>query len=263
MSDQLCHCRIDSAGTATISLNRPDVHNAIDERLVNSLLDSLKSVDENSAVRTVILASNGKYFCAGIDLNWMARSAAYSRTENRVDALRIMELMQTLYNLSKPTIAMIKGPAYGGGVGLVACCDIAIASERAAFCFSEVRLGLIPSVISPYVVKKLGDRAVRRYFLTGEVFNAEEARRIGLVHEISDENDLHTRVDEIVQALRAGGPIAQTRTKKLLDDVSNNPLTDSLLRKTAQWIADVRQCEEAKEGIQAFLEKRDPQWALE
>lgn len=261
MSEQPYLFEIERSEIATISLNRPEVHNALDESMVTALVDILHSIDRDTNIRLLVLKSTSKNFCAGVDLNWMKRSASNTRTENRNDALKLLELIKSLHSLSKPTLALVNGAAYGGGAGLVACCDIAIAASNARFGFSEVRLGLIPSIISPFVIRKIGDPAARRYFLTGENFSAEEARRIGLVQEISEADQLESKANDIFQAIKAGGPEAQSRTKKLLDDIANSPLTESLLRKTAQWIADVRQDDEAKAGIKAFFEKRNPPWA--
>lgn len=260
MTEPPCYSRIDPSGTATITLNRPKVHNALDEAIVSALIDSLNELDRDPSVRAVILASSNKTFCAGVDLKWMQHSAQQSYAENLQDALNLAELMRTLHNLSKPTIALVGGAAYGGGVGLVACCDIAIASERARFCFSEVRLGLIPSVINPYVVRAIGERAARRYCLTAEIFRAEEAHHIGLVHEVVSDDKLAAKSTVMTGALMAGGPAALSATKKLVNDSHTVSLDNAVLQSTAEQIATVRSSEEAKEGVGAFLEKRQPAW---
>ena len=179
--------------------------------------------------------------------------------EDRV-ALKLAELMRTLHSHFKPTIALVTGATYGGGIGLVACCDIALASQDAHFCFSEVRLGLIPSVISPYVVRAIGERTARRYFLTAEHFDAQEAYRIGLVHNVETEGNLKERLNTFTDSLIAGGPCALTRTKELVDEIATVPLDDALVQKTAEWITQVRESPEAKEGISAFMEKRTSSW---
>ncbi|CAN0457782.1 unnamed protein product, partial [Phaeothamnion confervicola] len=196
-------------GIATVRMNRPDVHNAFDDALIVALTAEMRRLDHLPQVRVIVLAANGKSFSAGADLNWMRRMAKYSQEENLRDAVALANLMRTLDGVQKPTIARVQGSAFGGGVGLVACCDIAIASTQALFCLSEVRLGLIPSVISPYVIAAIGERAARRYFLTAERFDAAEARRIGLVHEVVDEGALDETVASIAGHLVKGGPKAQ------------------------------------------------------
>lgn len=260
MIEQTCLQRFDSSGIATITLNRPDVHNALDENTVNLLLKYLLELEENAAVRAVVLSSSGNNFCAGADLNWMQNSDKQLTEGKDPVAQKLAELMSTLHNLYKPTIALVHGAVYGGGAGLVACCDIALASRSAHFCFSEVRLGLIPAVISPYVVRAIGERTALRYFLTAEHFDAAEAYRIGLVHEVTSEDTLEANVNKITDMLIAGGPFALTRTKKLLDDVAIVPLDNSIILKTTEWIADVLQTPEAQEGMKAFLQKRKPAW---
>ena len=260
MIEQTCLQRIDPDGIATITLNRPDVHNALDENTVNLLLKYLQEMEENTSVRAVVLSSRGTNFCAGADLKWMQSSNSQLTEGKDPVAHKLAELMSTLHNLYKPTIALVNGAVYGGGAGLVACCDIALASRSAHFCFSEVRLGLIPAVISPYVVRAIGERTARRYFLTAEHFDAAEAYRIGLVHEVAGEATLPAIVNKITNALIAGGPCALTRTKELLDEVTIAPLDKSIMLKTTEWIADVRQTPEAQEGMKAFLQKRKPSW---
>jgi methylglutaconyl-CoA hydratase len=248
-------------GIAILTLNRPDIHNAFDDVLIADMTSALRDLDGDADVRVVVLSANGKSFSAGADLNWMRRMAGYTEVQNFKDALALATLMSTLNNLSKPTVARVHGPAYGGGVGLVACCDIAVASHGAAFALSEARLGLIPSVISPYVIAAIGERMARRYFLTAERFDAAEAYRIGLVHDlVVDEDSLDDAINEIVGSLLASGPIAQAEAKKLIAVVANKPIDESLMRETATRIARVRASPEGKEGIAAFLEKRTPTW---
>ncbi len=260
MLEQPCLLKFDPSGVATLSLNRPDMHNALDEATVNLLIKHLDELEENTSVRAIVLSSTGRNFCAGADLKWMLNSDQnIAEGEDRV-GLKLAGLMRTLHSHFKPTIALITGATYGGGIGLVACCDIALARQDAHFCFSEVRLGLIPSVISPYVVRAIGERAARRYFLTAEHFDAKEAYRIGLVHHVVEENDLQECLNKITDSLIAGGPCALTRTKELVDEIARVPLSDELNQKTAEWISEVRKNPEAKEGISAFMEKRTASW---
>lgn len=258
MSEQSCLLKINTDGIATLSLNRPNVRNALDEATVTLLINHLHDLEENTLVRAIVLSSTGKNFCAGADLKWMLDSGG--ATNEDPIGQKLAELMQALHNHLKPTIALVTGAAYGGGAGLVACCDIALASENARFCFSEVRLGLIPSVISPYVIRAIGERRARRYFLTAESFNAEEACRIGLIHDVVLESKLQERLHKINSSLIAGGPCALTRTKKLVTEVTAVPLDDDLIRRTSEWIAEVRKTPEAQEGISAFIQKRTVSW---
>jgi len=249
-----------SEGIATIRMNRPEVHNAFDDVLIAALTAELRRLDELPEARVIVLAANGKSFSAGADLNWMRRMANYSREENLRDAMALAELMRTLDGIKKPTIARVQGAAFGGGVGLIACCDIAIASTEAGFSLSEVRLGLIPSVISPYVIAAIGEREARRYFLTAERFDAVEARRIGLVHEVVASGALDATVAKIAEHLLKGGPQAQAAAKKLIADVSRRPMDDDLSAETARRIAAIRVEKEGQEGLAAFFEKRPPAW---
>ena len=248
-------------GRATVTLNRPDVHNAFDDKLIALLTRELDALDRNPTVGVVVLAAAGKSFCAGADLKWMRRMAEYSEAENQADAEALAALMKTLNRLSKPTVAEVQGAAYGGGVGLICCCDIAIASEAAQFSISEVKLGLIPSVISPYVVAVIGERQARRYALGAETFDAIEAKRIGLVHEVTAAEDLQAAVDAMVEALLANGPAAMVETKDQIAGVANRPVDDRLIAATAVRIARIRVSDEGREGVAAFLEKRKPGWA--
>ncbi|MEX1206553.1 MAG: enoyl-CoA hydratase-related protein [Dongiaceae bacterium] len=247
-------------GVATIRLNRPDVHNAFDDALIAELTGALRAVAAESDVRAVVLAAAGKSFSAGADLNWMRRMAGASIVENEADARALADLMRTLRDLAKPTVAVVQGPAYGGGVGLVAACDIAIAADSATFALSEVRLGLIPAVVSPYVIAAIGARAARRYFLTGERFGAAEALRLGLVHSVVPADQLEQTLGEVVAALREGGPLAQAAAKRLVADVAGRPIDAALAAETARRIAEIRAGAEGKEGVGAFLDKREPAW---
>ncbi len=247
-------------GVATIALNRPEVHNAFDDRLIAELTAELRHLDDASDVRVVVLAANGKSFSAGADLNWMKRMAGYTEAENLRDAVALADLMRTLAGISKPTLARVQGAALGGGIGLVACCDIAVASSEASFSLSEVRLGLIPAVISPYVTRAIGRRAAQRYFLTAERFPAQEAHRIGLVHEVVRIEDLDRSVARIAAALLKCGPKAIASAKRLIVDVSDRPIDKVLIEETARRIATVRVGPEGQEGLAAFLDKRKPAW---
>ena len=248
-------------GVATIRMNRPDVHNAFDDALIAALTAELRRMEQLPEARAIVLAANGKSFSAGADLNWMRRMAKYSKEENLSDAMALAGLMRCLDGLKKPTVARVQGAAFGGGVGLVACCDIAIASTEASFSLTEVRLGLIPSVISPYVIAAIGEREARRYFLTAERFDAMEARRIGLVHDVVDSGALDEAVANIVGQLLKGGPQALAAAKKLIADVSRRPMDDALSAETARRIAAIRIESEGQEGLAAFMEKRPPAWA--
>ena len=251
---------MDEHGRATITLNRPEMHNAFDDTLINALTEELKRLDRDANVRVVMLAARGKSFSSGADLNWMRRMADYSFEENLSDAMGLAELMKTLANLSKPTIALVQGAAIGGGVGLVACCDIALASVNAVFCLSEVKLGLIPAVISPYVAGAIGSRATRRYFITAETFDAGEAHRLGLVHEVVAPEQLAARAERLSLLLLQNGPRAMALVKELVNEVALSYLDDDLIADTAERIAEARASEEGREGLSAYLEKRKPSW---
>jgi methylglutaconyl-CoA hydratase len=245
---------------ATVTLNRPELHNAFDDRLIHELTHALEKIGRDPAVRVVVLRGAGKSFSAGADLNWMKRMASYTEADNMRDAVAMANLMHTLAALPRPTIARVQGAALGGGVGLVACCDIAIAAEEAVFSLSEVRLGLIPSVISPYVMRAIGRRAAHRYFLTAERFSAADALRIGLVHEVAASSELDRRVSAVIAELMKGGPHALAAAKQLISDVAQARLDDALVAETARRIAAIRVSPEGREGIAAFLEKRKPGW---
>jgi len=251
---------IDGRGAATVWLNRPEVHNAFDDTLIATLTGELRRVEADEKVRVVVLAGRGKSFSAGADLGWMKRMAGYTEAENRRDAEALAELLRTLNFLGKPTIAAVQGNAYGGGVGLVACCDIAVAVEAASFALTEVRLGLTPATISPYVVAAIGERQARRYFLTAEAFNAHEAQRIGLVHQTCKPDELPLIVAQIIDSLVACGPAAQAAAKDLVRRVARAPVDAGTIADTARRIAEIRVSPEGREGIAAFLEKRKATW---
>ena len=251
---------IDEFGRATVTMNRPELHNAFDDTLIASLTAALRELEADPDVRLVILSGSGRSFSAGADLSWMRRMADYSLEENLAEALSLAGLMKTLDRLKKPTIAMVQGAAFGGGVGLVACCDVAIGSQRAAFCLSEVKLGLIPAVISPYVVAAIGPRAARRYFQSAEMFDAAEAHRLGLLHQVAGEDELSSAVDKLSMALLKNGPASMAAAKDLVARVSRGPLDGEMIEDTAGRIAAARASAEGREGLTAFLEKRNPSW---
>lgn len=252
---------VDKQGIATITLNRPELHNAFDDVLIKNLTQELKRLESDSKVGVILLVANGKSFSAGADLNWMRRMANYSMEENVRDAMALANLMQALNQLKKPTIALVQGAAFGGGVGLVACCDIAIASEQASFCLSEVKIGLIPAVISPYVIAAIGERAARRYFLSAERFDVKEAHRLGLVHEVVAGDKLMETGQQFAENLLKNSPQAMQKTKQLIARVSRSEIDSALIQETVNAIAEVRVSKEGQEGLTAFLEKRDPSWS--
>jgi methylglutaconyl-CoA hydratase len=249
-----------SGPIAHVALNRPDVHNAFDETLIAELTHVVRTLDADASIRVLVLEGRGKSFCAGADLNWMKKMAGFSHAENLADANALAAMLSALNGMSKPTLARVHGAAYGGGVGLVACCDIAIGTPGATFALSETRLGLIPAAISPYVIDALGARAARRYFLSAERFGAEEARRLGLLHELVSGAELDAAVDRLVAALLDAGPQAQSEAKSLIRAVAQRPIDQGVIGDTAKRIARVRATPEGKEGVAAFLAKRKPAW---
>ncbi len=251
-----------SGFVATVTLNRPDVRNAFNDEVIAELTRAFATLGQRDDVRCIVLAAEGKAFCAGADLNWMRRMADYSREENLADAAALAAMLRTLYECPKPTIARVQGDAYAGGTGLVAACDIAISSDTAHYCLSEVKLGLIPATISPYVVRAMGARAAHRYFLTAERFDAQEAHRIGFVHEVVKPDQLDPRVAELAAALVDAGPQAVRLCKKLVQDVAEQTITPTLVDMTVAAIADIRVSAEGREGVQSFLQKRKPSWLV-
>jgi methylglutaconyl-CoA hydratase len=251
---------IDERGVATLTLNRPERHNCFDDELIASLLAALKRYEASTSIRAVVLASTGRSFSAGADLDWMRRMADQTFATNLADAGQLAALMQTLDRLPKPTLALVQGPAYGGGVGLVACCDVAIASERASFALSEVTLGLTPATISPYVINAIGARWARRYFQSAEVFTAARAREIGLVHEVVGETELATTGETVLRAILKGAPVAQAAAKDLVFLREAHPVDAALGEETSRRIAERRTSAEGREGISAFLAKRKAAW---
>jgi methylglutaconyl-CoA hydratase len=247
---------------ATLWMNRPERHNAFDETVIAELTHALSALDGEDSVRVVVLAGRGSSFSAGADLNWMKRAAGYAIEENLRDARALARMMRTLALLSKPTLARVQGPAIGGGMGLVSACDIAVASTEASFATSEVRFGIIPSAIGPYVLAAIGERQARRYVLTGERISADRALGIGLVHEVAAPEQLDATVEQVVGALLAGGPNAQAAAKDLIRGLAHRPVTDDLVEDTALRIAGLRATPEALEGIGAFLQKRPAAWVV-
>ncbi|MFN7097753.1 MAG: enoyl-CoA hydratase/isomerase family protein [Gammaproteobacteria bacterium] len=245
---------------ATLTLDRPDIHNAFDDVMIAELISALQTVDCNKDVRLMILRGNGKSFSACADVNWMQKVVNYNYEENLRDAQQLATLMHLLYHLHKPTIAVVHGVAFGGGIGLVSCCDLVIASEKASFCFSETRLGIIPAVISPYIINAIGERAARRYFLTAERFTAEEAYRLGLAHVFCSHDELEKNVDHFIAQLLQNGPTAVAAAKQLIVATSRGRLDKAMIDDTAHRIAVMRTSAEGQEGLRAFLEKRAPTW---
>ena len=243
-----------------VKLNRPELRNAFNEHSIAELALAFDELGRHELVRAIMLCANGSAFCAGADLNWMKKMAGYSDSENRADAMRLADMLRTIYTCPKPVVAKVQGDCYAGGMGLVAACDIAISVDTANFCLSEVKLGLIPATISPYVIKAMGEQAARRYFLTAERFDAKEAHRIGFVHEIVPAGDLDTKVAGIVQALANNSPNAVREAKKLVREIAGQPVTEALLEDTADRIAAIRASLEGREGVASFLEKRRPSW---
>jgi methylglutaconyl-CoA hydratase len=249
-----------AAKVATVTLNRPDVRNAFNEAAIAELALAFDELGRNDTVRAIVLAANGPAFCAGGDLNWMKKMAGYSEAENLADATRLADMLRTIYLCPKPVVAKVQGDCYAGGMGLVAACDVVVAVEEANFCLSEVKLGLIPATISPYVIKAMGENAARRYFLTAERFSAREAHRIGFVHELVAADALDAGVAAIVKALVSNSPNAVQQAKVLVREVAGRPVSDALLADSAERIAHIRASQEGREGVASFLEKRKPSW---
>ncbi|MDE2336585.1 MAG: enoyl-CoA hydratase/isomerase family protein [Alphaproteobacteria bacterium] len=247
-------------GVATVAMNRPDVHNAFNEEVIAEMTSAFEKAGADGSARAVVLRGNGKSFSAGGDLNWMKRVAGYSFEENVADAMGLGTLLKTINTCPKPTLALVQGNAFGGGVGLTACCDIAIAEEGTRFCLSEVRIGLIPSIIAPYVIAAIGARQARRYFMTAERFDAATAQRLGLVHETCPEGGLDAAAEKILAALRDGAPAAQARGKKVILDIAGKRIDDAVIKFTAEQIAEARASDEGREGLNAFLNKSEPNW---
>lgn len=259
MKNLLLHVQ---GGIATVTLDRPEMRNAFNDEVIAELADTFASLGARDDVRCIVLAANGPAFCAGADLNWMKRMADYSREENVADATGLAAMLRTIYQCPKPTIAKVQGDVYAGGTGLVAACDIAVAVETAGFCLSEVKLGLIPATISPYVIRAMGARAAHRYFLTAERFSAAEAHRVGFIHEVVASEALDDRVAELAKLLVNAGPAAMKACKRLVQQVAGAEIDDALIESTVEQIADIRASAEGREGVQSFLGKRKPAWLL-
>ncbi|HMV93967.1 MAG TPA: enoyl-CoA hydratase/isomerase family protein [Thauera aminoaromatica] len=249
-----------AAGVATIWMNRPDVHNAFNAQLIADLTTACIELDADQAVRAVVLAGRGRSFSAGADLNWMKAAGEASEAENFADAMKLAGMLRTLAEMNKPTIARVHGAALGGGMGLASACDICIAGDKAVFATSEVKFGIIPSAISPYVIRAIGERQATRYFQTAERIGAARAAELGLAHEAVASEELDAKVKEVVEALLQGGPKSQAAAKDLIRAVANRPLSDALVEDTARRIASLRATPEAKEGLAAFLDKRPAAW---
>ena len=245
---------------ATITLTQPEIRNAFSDEVIAEITQAFRTAGERPDVRAIVLAAEGPAFCAGANLNWMRRMADYTREENVQDAGMLAEMLRVIYECPKPTIARVQGDVYAGGVGLVACCDIAVSADHVHYCLSETKIGLIPATISPYVIRAMGARAAHRYFLTAERFNAAEALRIGFVHEVVHADELDAKVDTILKNLLSASPNAVRAAKKLVQDVAEREINAQLIAQTVEGIADIRASEEGREGVQAFLAKRKPSW---
>jgi methylglutaconyl-CoA hydratase len=252
--------QIDKDGNATVALNRPDAHNAFDPEMGAQMITALKQLEADPKVRAVVLMGQGKNFCAGADIEHMRKSAGFTREQNRKAAFQMAQMYYTLYMLKKPTIARVHGAVRGGGVGLVAACDIAIGSRDATFRFSEVRLGIVPAMISPYVVAAIGERYARRYFLSGEEFDSAEAYRIGLLHDLVEVDNLNAAVGHMLTQLYCGGPLAIVAAKRQIGRIAHAGINEAVVEDTANTIAEIRATAEAQEGLGAFLEKRKAAW---
>jgi methylglutaconyl-CoA hydratase len=249
-----------NGAVARLTLDRPEIRNAFDDALIAAVTKALRALDADDAVRAVVLGGNGPAFCAGGDLNWMKRMSGYTYEQNLADARGLAGMLRTLDRMKKPTIARVHGAAYAGGVGLVAACDIAVGVPEAKFCLSEAKIGLSPATISPYVVRAMGERMARRYFLSAEVFDGNEAHRIGLLSHVSASEKLDAEIDKILENLLQGGPVALSKIKDLIRRVSSGPIDDAMIEDTATRIAEIRATPEGKEGVASFLEKRKPGW---
>jgi len=245
---------------ARVFLNRPELRNAFNSTVIAELTTAFRQLGADDSLRAIVLGGHGKAFCAGGDLNWMRAMADYSWDQNRDDAQALADMFWTIHQCPLPVIGRIQGDCYAGAVGLAAVCDVLVASDAAHFCLSEARIGLLPGTIGPFVLKAMGEQAARRYFITAERFSAAEAHRIGFVHALTTPEALDSTVDAIVASLLANGPAAVKASKRLVQDMAGLPITDALRAETARRIADIRASDEGKEGISAFLAKRDPAW---
>lgn len=251
---------IDSRGIARVTLNNPGKHNAFDDQMILQLTDAFNTIAANPSVRVMLLTSEGKSFSAGADLQWMKRMASYSYQQNLNDAQALAKMLSVLYKMPKPTIARVQGAAFGGAVGLISCCDIAVASSNASFALSEVKIGLIPATISPYVIAAIGERHAKRYFMTAERFDTNTAQQINLVHEVVDELVLDAKVEQLISTLLNNGPEAVTAAKQLVLSISGKTIDPPLIEHTCEVIAGIRVSTQGQEGLTAFLDKRKPNW---
>ena len=245
---------------AKVFLNRPEVRNAFNDGVITELAETFSRLGQDPCVRVIVLGGHGKAFCAGADLNWMKSMAGYGWEDNRADATRLAEMLWAIYSCPLPVVGRLHGDCYAGGMGLAACCDVLVAAEGMHFCLSEARLGLLPATISPYVMRAMGEQAARRYFITAERFSAAQARAMGFVQELVAPDALDAKVDEIVALLVANGPAAVKACKRLVQDFAGREITPDLRAETARRIADIRASNEGREGVQAFLNKREPAW---
>lgn len=244
-------------GIAHVTLNRPEIHNAFDETVIARLTAIWDDLAQRKDIRAVVLTGNGKSFSAGADINWMKRAASYTEERNYQDALKLAQMLNRLHTLPQLTIACVQGAAMGGGLGLVACCDVAIADKDAMFALSEVKLGVIPATIGPYVIRAIGERQARRYFQTGERFDGAKAHEIGLVHRVAERpEDMEYLLHTLLKEIATNGPLATREAKRLCRDLSGPPVTQAVMEDTARRIAAIRTGTEAQERLSAFLEKR-------
>ena len=249
-----------TGAVARITLTQPEVRNAFSDEVIAEITAAFTEVGARPDVRVVVLAAEGPAFCAGANLNWMRRMADYTREENLIDAGKLAQMLRVIYECPKPTIARVQGDVYAGGMGLVAACDMAVSVDTAGYCLSEVKLGLIPATISPYVIRAMGARAAHRYFLTAERFDAAEALRTGFVHAVVAPDQLDAKVDELARAITIASPDAVRACKKLVQDVAERDINAQLIAATVEGIADIRASEQGREGVQSFLQKRKPGW---
>ena len=252
--------QIDSRGVAQVTLNNPDKHNAFDDQMIIELTNAFNALAANTNVRIMLLKSEGKSFSAGADLDWMKRMASYSYQQNLNDARALAAMLKALHQMPIPTIARVQGATFGGAVGLISCCDIALASSNASFALSEVKIGLVPSTISPYVIAAIGERHAKRYFMTAERFDANTALQIDLVHEAVEKSLLDDKVEQLITAILSNGPEAVVAAKQLVFAVSGKAVDSSLIEHTCEVIAGIRVSAQGQEGLSAFLDKRKPNW---
>lgn len=260
MKDKSVLTSIDDRGIARVTLNRPDKHNAFDDHIIAELTSVFNEVVADKNARVMILEAEGKSFSAGADLGWMQRMATYSYEDNLRDANALALMLKTLNQMPIPTIARVQGAAFGGAVGLVSCCDMAVGSPGASFSLSEVKIGLVPATISPYVIAAIGQRAARRYFQTAERFDATTALNLQLLSSVVDESELDSTIETLCATLLVNSPAAVQSARQLVFDVAGEPLSDQLIAKTSELIASIRVSDEGQEGLNAFLEKRSPSW---